>query len=299
MVKSASHAEMHNTYYARALCPNNMLRLPVTNANWQITATRFWNRNRQKYQEMDRSYQKLFHSEWQQVKCRAVTTETKAWHLRLWRRGTFAILFLLFPCFWKIKTLSSDILLRMNFGNKKVLPEKTKWKLVCTFDMESPRGGSVWIAVGPQKCYTKHIEWESKSVLQGPPPAPAPTFYPGTLHVMPETTFSTILSLSSQKKLLKHKYKNVYFCICICICVIWGTIIAWIEEVHTLSASSQLLESVIGLFIFSGCILSNLSAMISPKLLFLLYLEHKYNLWSILFISSEHILTNKHKKIQT
>ena len=103
MAKSASHAEMHNTYYARALCPNNMLRLPVTNANWQITATRFWNRNRQKYQEMDRKYQKLFHSEWQQVKCRAVTTETKAWHLKLWRRGTFAILFLLFPCFWKIK----------------------------------------------------------------------------------------------------------------------------------------------------------------------------------------------------
>ena len=127
MVKSASHAEMHNTYYARALCPNNMLRLPVTNANWQITATRFWNRNRQKYQEMDRSYQKLFHSEWQQVKCRAVTTVTKAWHLRLWRRGT-------------TKTLSSNILLWMNFGNKKVLLGKTKWKLVCTFDMEKSKG---------------------------------------------------------------------------------------------------------------------------------------------------------------
>ena len=242
---------------------------------------------------MDKKYQKLFHPEWQQVKCRAVTTETKAWHLKLWQRGTFAILFLLFPCFWKIKTLSSGIL------GRRCCQRRPSESLCALSIWKSPRGGSVWIAVGAQKCYTKHIEWESKSVLQGPPPAPAPTFYPGTLHVMPETTFSTILSLSSQKKLLKHKYKNVYFCICICICVIWGTRIAWIEEVHTLSASSQLLESVIGLFIFSGCILSNLSAMISPKLLFLLYLEHKYKLWSILFISSEHILTNKHKQIHT
>ena len=86
------------------------------------------------------------------------------------------------------------------------------------------------------------------------------------------------------------------------ICVTWGTRITWIEEVHTLSASSQLLESVIGLFIFSGCILSNLSAMISPKIfihLYLLYLEHKYKRWSIFFISSEHTLTNKYKQIQS
>ena len=114
-----------------------------------------------KYQGMDRKYQKLFHPEWQQVKCRAVTTETKAWHLKLWRRGTFAILFLLFPCFWKIKTLSSGIL-----GRRRCCQRRPSESLCALSIWKSPRGGSVWIAVGAQKCYTKHIEWESKSVLQ-------------------------------------------------------------------------------------------------------------------------------------